>query len=72
MAQESKKKDKKKLSSLPSDFSVKFGLLNGCSITNSTDLFVDIVDNYKLDLVALTETWLKADDDIIMGEMCPW
>ena len=67
----SRKQKTKKLSSPPSDFSVKFGLLNVCSIANSTDLFVDIVDNYKLDLVALTETWLKADDDIILGEMCP-
>ena len=28
------------------------------------------IDNYKLDLVAFTETWLKAND-VMMIEMCP-
>ena len=52
-------------------YSVKFGLLNVRSIVNSTELFVDTVENYNLDLVALTETWLRPNDDVILGEMCP-
>ena len=37
------RKKTQKLPCPPSDFSVKFGLLNVCSIVNSTDLFVDII-----------------------------
>ena len=50
------------------------GLLNVCSIAYSTDVFVDIVDNYKLDLFAPIETWLKANDhpELVQTLMYLW
>ena len=46
-------------------------LMNTQSIRNKTADFVDYVCENKLDLVAVTETWLKATDDSIRAQLCP-
>lgn len=46
-------------------------LLNAQSIRNKTANFVDYVCDYKHDLVAVTETWLRTADDAIRVELCP-
>ena len=41
------------------------------SIRNKTADFVDYVCENKFDLLAVTETWLKATDDSIRAQLCP-
>ena len=36
----------------------------------SADIF-DFVCKYKIDLLAITETWLNANDDAVRNELCP-
>ena len=56
---------------MPSDEKLKFGLLNVRSIQEKTEAFVDMVSNYQLDVIALTETWLYEEDDVTLGKMRP-
>ena len=41
------------------------------SICNKSDEFVDFVLQNNLDLVAISETWFKPDDDLIPRECTP-
>ena len=48
-----------------------FCLMNARSVRNkSADIF-DFVCEYKIDLLAITETWLNANDDAVRNELCP-
>ena len=50
---------------------LSFCLMNVCSGRNkSADIF-DFVCEYKIDLLAITETWLNANDDAIRNKLCP-
>ena len=46
-------------------------LMNAQSIRNKTADFVDYVCENKLDLVAVTETWLQKKDDAVRVKLCP-
>ena len=46
-------------------------LLNIRSLRNKTADFVDYVCETKVDLFAITETWLCPNDDAIRNESCP-
>ena len=41
---------------------VKLGVINCQSISGKLDFVFDHIKEYKLDIVALTETWLSSDD----------
>ncbi|KAJ8047267.1 hypothetical protein HOLleu_06232 [Holothuria leucospilota] len=41
------------------------GSVNSRSIRNKVDAFIDHVIDHSLDICAITETWLKVDDDLI-------
>ena len=50
---------------------LSFCLMNARSVRNkSADIF-DFVCEYKIDLLAITETWLNANDDAVTNELCP-
>ena len=51
--------------------SLSLCLMNTQSIRNKTADFVNYVCEQTFDLVAVTETWLKAIDDAIRVELCP-
>ena len=45
--------------------------MNARSVRNkSADIF-DFVCEYKIDLLAIIETWLNANDDAVRNEFCP-
>jgi len=41
--------------------SLRHGVLNTHSAINNAALIHDIINSYQLDLLALTETWMSAD-----------
>ena len=49
----------------------KLCVLNMRSIRNKSTEFVDLVLENKYDIVAITETWLKPGDDVIIGNITP-
>lgn len=53
---------------------LKFGLINARSINNKTELIKDIVSDNEIDVLAVTETWLRAgeDNDFVMRDICPY
>ncbi|XP_072048781.1 uncharacterized protein [Amphiura filiformis] len=50
---------------------MKLGLWNAQSVGNKGDTITDIILNADLDFFFLTETWLRSDDRVITGLMCP-
>ena len=49
-------------------------LLNPCSVCNKTSVLQDFVTDHNIDLMVLTETWLKGDDspdNVILAELLP-
>ena len=51
----------------------KMCLLNPCSVCNKTSVLQDFVTDHNIDLMVLTETWLKGDDrdNAILAELQP-
>ena len=52
------------------DLRAKFALINVRSIRNKALLVRDYIDKHKLDVVALTETWLGEDETTAVSELC--
>ena len=50
---------------------VKLCVLNTQSMRNKSDEFVDFVLQNNLDLVAISETWFKPDDNLVPHECTP-
>ena len=52
---------------------IKMCLLNPCSVCNKTSILQDFVTEHNIDLMVLTETWLKGDDrdNVILAELLP-
>ena len=52
---------------------IKMCLLNPCSVCNKTSDLQDLVTDHNIDLMVLTETWIKGDDkdNVIMAELLP-
>src|SRR5664279_1373440 len=54
------------------DRSVQFGLFNARSAVRKAASIRDIIGQYKLDVVALTESWMRSDDpDAITMDVAP-
>ncbi len=50
---------------------IKLGLLNGRSLSTKALFVNDMITDHKLDVLSLTETWLKPDECIILNESAP-
>ena len=52
---------------------LQLGLLNARSVRNKSLSTADLIIDRKLDILAITETWLKGDitDNVIVGELVP-
>jgi hypothetical protein len=48
---------------------IKMCVINCQSIRNKADVLVDYIKDNNLDMVAMTETWLKSDDNRIVGDL---
>ena len=51
---------------------LNLSLLNIRSVRNKTSAVIDIVNEYRLDMLALTETWLQQEGDgVLLSELTP-
>merc|ERR1739844_140129 len=51
--------------------SISLCLMNTRSVKNKTSDIFDYICEHKLDLVAITETWLCQNDNSIRSDLCP-
>ena len=56
---------------IPVDKPLQLGLFNARSLNNKALAVKDYVVDHELDLLALTETWIKADSTSTISEICP-
>ena len=47
---------------------LKIGLLNVISLTSKAVIVNELITDHKLDVIGLTETWLKPDEFIVLNE----
>ncbi len=50
---------------------IKLGLLNIRTLSTKVFFVNDMITDHKLDVLSLTETWLKPDEYIILNESTP-
>ncbi len=50
---------------------IKLGLLNFWYLSTKALFINDMINDHKLDVLCLTETWLKPDEYIILNESTP-
>ena len=50
---------------------INFCSLNARSVANKVDSFIDFVLSNNLDIVAITETWIKPTDNITINSVTP-
>lgn len=50
---------------------VKFALIKACSVANKTFILNDIITSHELDILFVTETWLRTGDLSPFTELCP-
>ena len=50
---------------------IQFCLANARSVRNKTDEIVQYILEKNIDVCIITETWLKNDDNVIIGELVP-
>ena len=50
---------------------MSFCTLNARSVKNNSADLLDYICDYNVDLFAITETWLSADDAAVRAELCP-
>ena len=55
----------------PLNGNIKFCMLNTRSVRNKTTEFVDFVLENNFDIVALCESWIKPDDNIVIDDITP-
>ena len=56
---------------MPSKHVLKIALLNTRSTRNKTTKITDYIDDYKLDILCMTETWLESNDQIACAKLTP-
>ncbi len=50
---------------------IKLGLLNFWYLSTKVLFINDMINDHNLDVLCLTETWLKSDEYIILNESTP-
>ena len=50
---------------------LQLGLLNARSVANKAEFILEQIQDNSMGIMAVTETWLKANDDHIVNEICP-
>ncbi|XP_072019033.1 uncharacterized protein [Amphiura filiformis] len=50
---------------------MSLGVWNAQSITSKTDILCENIIEHDFDIMIVTESWMKPDDDVKLGEMCP-
>ena len=50
---------------------LKIGLLNVSSLTSKADIVNELITDHNLDVIGLTETWLKPDEFTVLNEASP-
>lgn len=53
------------------DNNIRFSLMNAQSVRNKTATILDNIVEHKIDLMAITETWLNSNDDAVKAECLP-
>ena len=50
---------------------LSFGMLNARSVKNKTTPLCEYIGDNRIDVVAITETWLSGNDQMVIGNLCP-
>lgn len=61
----------KKVPALSTNTGVKFALLNSQSLSNKSFILSDIITASDLNMLMLTETWLRENESSLLKELCP-